>query len=145
MSHHASIPIPIRVLDAIAGAGGRGPAGGQAAGAPVPEPADGHPDRAAPAIVVIEAAADMTDEDSAVELFRTARDEISEPRRAALTILLDLTNVRRADTKLVAYLVQLRRLADMRGAVIELLPSAHLLDLLRVCRLECLASSVTRS
>ena len=120
MSHLASIPIPIPVLDAIAGA--RGPAG----------------------IVVIEAEADMTDEDSAVELFRTARDKISEQHRAALTILLDLRNVRRADTKLVAYLVQLRRLADMHGAVMELLPSAHLLDLLQVCRLECLASPVTR-
>ncbi len=87
--------------------------------------------------VVIRAGIDMTGEDESSSFFRSARDAMCE--RPASTILLDLRSVQRADTKLVAFLVELRRLGRKHRATIELLPSAPVFDVLKVCRLECLA------
>ena len=139
MSHHPFSPILRHRLTVFAGAGIR-----LAVGLWVF--ANAHPAcvarlpravRGSTAVITIRAGSDMTGEDESVSFFRSARDAMCE--RLTPTVLLDLRSVQRADMKLVAFLVELHRLGRKRGATIELLPSPPVFDLLKLCRLECLA------
>ena len=138
MSHHPFSPIPAHLLTVVAGAGVRLAVGFRIFAKPHPA-CVAHLPRAVSGstAVIIRAGSDMTGEDESGSLFRSARDAMCE--RPAPTVLLDLRSVRRADTKLVAFLVELHRLGRKHGATIELLPSAPVFDVLKICRLECLA------
>ena len=140
MSLHPFSPIPAHLLTVVAGAGVRFAGGFRVFANGIAHPACG--ERLPCAVggstaVVIRAGSDLTGEDESGSLFRSARDAMCE--RPAPTVLLDLRSVRRADTKLVAFLVELHRLGRKHGATIELLPSAPVFDVLKICRLECLA------
>lgn len=76
----------------------------------------------------------MTTCDDVRRFFQRCRSVVREvsPQR----LVLDLEAVERADTKLVAALVALHRLAAETSVCIDVLASSPVRDVLKLCRLE---------
>ena len=85
---------------------------------------------------VVVAASDMTSSDMVRDLFNRCRRLL---RHGAQRVIIDLQCVQAADTKLLACLIALHRLARSASARLELCMSSAVLDVARICRLEWLA------
>lgn len=85
--------------------------------------------------VVLAAFGDLTADARAAEVYRSACRTLRKVARPRW-LRLDLQCVECADTKLVAYLVELHRLARQRNVVLDVRPSSCVRHLLEVCRLE---------
>jgi anti-anti-sigma regulatory factor len=86
--------------------------------------------------VVLAPDADMTSSDRVRDLFNGCRRLL---RRGVTHVVIDLQAVTAADTKLLACLVALLRLARSASAHLEICLSSAVLDVARVCRMEWLA------
>ncbi len=80
--------------------------------------------------------ADMTSSDRVHELFNECRRVL---RQGIRHVVIDLHNVRLADTKLLACIVALYQMARSASVRLEVCLSNAVLDVARVCRLEWLA------
>ena len=85
--------------------------------------------------------ADMTSSDRVHELFKQCRRVL---RQGIGHVVIDLHNVRCADTKLLACIIALYQLARSASVRLEICLSNAVLDLARVCRLEWLALELAR-
>ncbi len=95
------------------------------------------PNRHDPATAMVTAGSDLTEPAALAELLLRCRAAL---RAANQRLILDLTNVEVADTKLVAALVILRRTARRAAIAVVVRPSNCVKVWLTVCRLECLMS-----
>jgi hypothetical protein len=91
---------------------------------------------------VVVAASDMTSSELVHDLFNRCRRLL---RHGARRVIIDLESVQAVDTKLVACLVVLHRLARAGSARLELRMSAAVRDVARICRIEWLADELTSS
>jgi hypothetical protein len=85
---------------------------------------------------VLAGSADMTSADRVHDLFMRFRGLV---RRGARHVIIDLREVDAADTKLVACLVALQRMAIAASVRLELCLSRRVRDVAGICRLEWLA------
>ena len=90
---------------------------------------------------VVVVASDMTSSDRVRDLFNRCQRLL---RKGARRVVIDLHEVKAADTKLVACLVALHRLANATSARLELCLSSAVIEVARICRLEWLAQNSTR-
>jgi ABC-type transporter Mla MlaB component len=84
---------------------------------------------------VIKAATDMTSCDQLRQLYGCCGQML---RQGAKRLILDLKSVAQADTKLMACLVAIYRLARGCAARVEFCPSPAVLQVVQVCKLEWL-------
>lgn len=83
-------------------------------------------------------ATDLTAVDPVAGLLRAAWEHF---RRGGGPLLVDLTRVERADTKLVAALVTICRRARTEGVPVRVVASEAVLRALKLCRLEAIATA----
>jgi hypothetical protein len=95
----------------------------------------GSPKQAGVEECVVAGAADMTSSERVHELFNRCRGLL---RQNAQRVVIDLQHVTLADTKLVACLVVLRRMAASAPGRLEICCSSAVIEIARVCRLEWL-------
>ncbi len=88
---------------------------------------------------VVVVAADMTSSDLVRDLFNRCRRLL---RQGTRHVVIDLQEVRIADTKLVACLVVLHRMARSASARLEICLSSAVLEVARICRVEWLAQEL---
>lgn len=109
--------------------------GGRSAGQPV---LPSRPSERETAVwVVVRASGDVTDERALSAFFQCAREAI-RAAGFACRLIIDLRRVRQADSRLVAYLVEICRLTQPSRAEIELKPSIAVNNLLDVYRVRSL-------
>lgn len=86
-----------------------------------------------PGAVIIRAPEDLSEEEAVRVIHARAREAIAA---GATTLMVDLADVLRADTKIVACLVVLRRLAQRSGCALDVRLSPAVAAWTGVCRLQ---------
>lgn len=82
---------------------------------------------------------DMTSSERVRELFNRCRRML---RQGAARIVIDLQAVTRADTKIIACLVVLHRIARGASVRLEICLSQTVMEMARICRLEALVQEL---